>query len=536
MTIQKDPLNQSYKKAELLDPTAKPYQDNKYWLRPGETPDQYKQRTQPVSLDSTEVPMPPTFEEKPLTDNTSLQAQTERMRLDMEKEWQSRIDEWKAEREKQEKIEQEQAKKQEGILEQLDTQTQPFKEKMERDERARMGIDEEISSQRTLLNELDSLLTESNSLVRQISQQKVPGLAGLQQSERMMRTKETVEGRVAVIQAVMSARNNYIGQAYESIDRMKNDIQDDRKARIDYLNKVYDYYQETKDDAGTKIFNLSKQEEAMINKQIGLLEADYERAEATAQKIKDLILENPQMVAESGISLNDTEEEISKKLSDWQYVTELRDLKNEMQKDGIKEVSMPNDNTFEYTDSRGKVRYFQVPKEEMAFKDYPAEYKNWVLAGSPGKFEDFLSGEGIVKPTGFSEALSFALQQTGSPEQAAQDVFDKFGETYKLNYQDLLREAQSIANGIIENPEEMSGDWELPGEGGVEVEQMSELQKEIKRLQDLNKEMGVPRDAGLKQDLLKQGFNSKEIDRELSPFLTKITDLGTTIKNLFSGK
>ncbi len=536
MTIQKDPLNQSYKKAELLDPTAKPYQDNKYWLRPGETPEQYKQRTQPISVDSTEAPMPPTFEEKPLTDNTSLQAQTERMRLDMEKEWQSRIDEWKAEREKQEKVEQEQAKKQEGILGQLDTQTQPFKEEIERSERERMGINEEIASQRTLLNELDSLLTESNSLVRQISQQRVPGLAGLQQSERMMRTKETVEGRVAVIQAVMSARNNYIGQAYESIDRIKNDIQDDRKARIEYLNKVYDYYQETKDDAGNKIFNLSKQEEAMINKQIGLLEADYERAEKTAQRIKDLMLENPQMVAESGISLNDTEEEISKKLSDWQYVTEMRELKNDMESKGIKEVSMPNANTFEYTDSRGKVRYFQVPKEEMAFKDYPAEYKNWVLAGSPGNFADFLSGEGIVKPTGFSEALNFALQQTGSPEQAAQDVFEQFGETYKLNYQDLLREAQAIANGITENPEEMSGDWELPGEGGAEVEQMSELERLIRDMQEQNKEMGFPKNTGIREDLVKRNYDIREIDRIIYPISSKVSDIGTTIKNLFSGK
>jgi hypothetical protein len=355
---------------DLLYKDSQVYQDNKYWLRPGETPEQYKQRTQPVSLDTTEAPMPPTFEPtQRLEDNNSLQAQLERQRQDMEKAYQTQLEDFRKRTEEQEKIQQEAQKKQEGILGQLEPETTPFRQDLETRERERLQIEQNYFANQQLTNELDKLLTESTNLTRQLSQQKVPGLAGLQQSERMTKAQETAQSRIAVIEAVMSARNNQIGVGLGFIDRSLNNIQQDRQDRIDYLNSVYKYYQETKDDAGNKIFNLSKQEEAMINKQIGLLEADYQRAEATAQRIKDLMLENPQMVAEAGISLNDTEEEISKKLADWQYTTEVRDLKNELEGKGVKELTQqqalnkPQDQIFTYIDSKGVNRYFEMPTE-----------------------------------------------------------------------------------------------------------------------------------------------------------------------------
>lgn len=140
------------------------------------------------------------------------------------------------------------------------------------------------------------------------------------------------------------------------------------------------------------------------------------------------------------------------------------------------------------------------------------------------------------KPTGFSEALSFALQQTGSPEQAAQDVFEQFGEMYKLNYQDLLREAQTMANEIPENPEETSGDWELPGEGGAEVEQISELERLIRDMQEQNKEMGYPKNTGIREDLVRRNYDIREIDKIIHPISSKVSDIGRSIIRLFSGK
>lgn len=370
MTIQKDPLNQSYKKAELLDPTAKPYQDNKYWLRPGETPEQYRARTamqptaQPVSLDEAETPMPPTFEPTQRVEDTiSLQAQVERQRKELEDSYQRQLDDIERQRKEQERIQEEQRKKQEGILGQLETQTTPFREDLERTERQRLQVEQNFFANQALVNELDKLLTESTSLMRQLQTQRVPGLAGLQQSDRMIKAYETAQSRIAIVEAVMSARNNQIGTALTFIDRTKGAIQQDRQDRISYLESLFNFYEQTRNEAGQKIFNLTKDEKDIINRQIRLLEADYERAEATAQRIKDLMLENPLMVAEAGISLNDTEEEISKKLADWQYATEVRELKNELESKGLREVPQPNANTFTYTDSRGKEKYFEVPIE-----------------------------------------------------------------------------------------------------------------------------------------------------------------------------
>lgn len=370
MTIQKDPLNQSYKKADLLNPQSQAYQDNKYWLRPGETPEQYRARTamqptaQPVSLDEAETPMPPTFEPTQRVEDTiSLQAQVERQRKELEDSYQRQLDDIERQRKEQERIQEEQRKKQEGILGQLETQTTPFREDLERTERQRLQVEQNFFANQALVNELDKLLTESTSLMRQLQTQRVPGLAGLQQSDRMIKAYETAQSRIAIVEAVMSARNNQIGTALTFIDRTKGAIQQDRQDRISYLESLFNFYEQTRNEAGQKIFNLTKDEKDIINRQIRLLEADYERAEATAQRIKDLMLENPLMVAEAGISLNDTEEEISKKLADWQYATEVRELKNELESKGLREVPQPNANTFTYTDSRGKEKYFEVPIE-----------------------------------------------------------------------------------------------------------------------------------------------------------------------------
>jgi hypothetical protein len=354
---------------ELLDPQSQIHQDNPLWLRPGETPEQYKarvslQQSQPVSLDEAETPMPPTFEPTQRVEDTiSLQAQVERQRKELEDSYQRQLDDIERQRKEQERIQEEQRKKQEGILGQLETQTTPFREDLERTERQRLQVEQNFFANQALVNELDKLLTESTSLMRQLQTQRVPGLAGLQQSDRMIKAYETAQSRIAIVEAVMSARNNQIGTALTFIDRTKGAIQQDRQDRISYLESLFNFYETTRNEAGQKIFNLTKDEKEIINSQRRLLEQDLARTEATAQRIKDLMLENPQMVAEAGISLNDTEEEISKKLADWQYVTEIREMKNKMEAEGIREVSQPNANTFSHTDSKGITRHFELPPD-----------------------------------------------------------------------------------------------------------------------------------------------------------------------------
>jgi len=82
-----------------------------------------------------------------------------------------------------------------------------------------------------------------------------------------------------------------------------------------------------------------------------------------------MILENPQMASEAGISLSDTEQEIVKKVADWEYNTEVRGINNSLREQGIKSLTeeqmriTPPDKSFTYTDSRGVDHYFELPDE-----------------------------------------------------------------------------------------------------------------------------------------------------------------------------
>ncbi len=320
-----------------------------------------------IAADITDMPTPPVFKPAAPPDDLSLKVQLEQQRKTLEDAYQAQLDQTNKQLEETRKQQEEYLAKQKEVLKETEPLITPFREEIRELERKRFGVEEEHAAQRSLIGELDRLLTESIEMTRKLQTQKVPGLAGLQQSERMIKAQQNVQGRIAVIEAVMAARDRYIGVSNNLIDEKLADIQADRQDRISYLQTLFNFYEKTYNEAGDKIFNLTKDQKDIFNRQIGLLEDDLARAEVVAQKIKDIMLENPQMASEAGLSLSDTEEEITKKIADWQYNTEVRTMKNEAEAQGLtyltpEQAAMkPAEQIFTQTDSKGVKRQFLIP-------------------------------------------------------------------------------------------------------------------------------------------------------------------------------
>ena len=113
--------------------------------------------------------------------------------------------------------------------------TDPFREKLETTERDRLYVNENFEANQKLTNELDTLLTEGNNLIRYNQ--------GLPASQRIVgarsdRAIQDVAARAGVIEAVMSARNNQIGVAENMIDRSVAAITADRADKLAYYDTL----------------------------------------------------------------------------------------------------------------------------------------------------------------------------------------------------------------------------------------------------------------------------------------------------------
>lgn len=334
-----------------------------------------QQAEQFLTADRAGIAQPPLPPEPPQPpDNESLLKQLAQQRKILEEAHKAELERINKQLEETRKREGEFRAKTEGTLKEGEPLTMPFREETERMERERLKVEENFFAKQALVNELEGLLTESTELTKRLQQQRVPGLSGLQQSQRMIRAQESVQGRIAVIEAVMQAREGQIGTALNFIDRTITAITQDRQDRLNYLNTLANWYETQRTEEGKKIFELTKDQEDIFGKQMKLLEDDLERTQKTADKIRELMIDPEQanLMAEAGITLNDSEEEISKKMSDAIYGREIRGLMNELRGKGVESIlspeGVPSERLYTYTDSRGKEHYFRLPEPTGRFE------------------------------------------------------------------------------------------------------------------------------------------------------------------------
>lgn len=235
--------------------------------------------------------------------------------------------------------------------------TTPFREDLEKTERERLYINQNFEENQKLVNELEQLLTEGNELIKQ--QQSVTGLAAVR-NPRIQQTMNDVQARAGVIEAVINARNGQIAQAQNMIDRSVNAITADRMDQLSYYNTVLSL-------ANRDIIMLDAESKDIAKQQIDLIKNDLDRANATVDYVKQLLL-NPDtagLMGSAGVKLTDSVEQINAKLQTATYTQELRDYSNQISLQGGTPVldpsGVPANQLVSFTDSRGKTHYYKMP-------------------------------------------------------------------------------------------------------------------------------------------------------------------------------
>lgn len=317
-------------------------------------------------------PKPP--EPTDLTNYTqSIQKELEKQRLELEKQYQTQLETIQKQLEESRKLQEQTIQKQESTIQQAEPLTQPFRQDIEEKERERLKVEENYFANQSLVNELDSLLTEINT--SNLRDQELIRTGVISRTTANKR-KENATARVGVIEAVLNARNNQIGTALNFIDRTVNAITQDKQSRLSYLNTLISFYDQARNEQGQKIVQLEKDERDIINKQISLLENDLAQAQKNADYIKELMIspETAQMVADAGITLLDTPEVVNKKLADYSYRQEKIQIANEMEQQGFQFITAeiantkPADEVVIVEDSRGVKQYWWKKKEVKTTK------------------------------------------------------------------------------------------------------------------------------------------------------------------------
>lgn len=247
----------------------------------------------------------------------SVNADLETKRKALEDEYNNRLKDIETKKtETQKKIDEFTATQKDIIETDVKPLTTPFRTELEETERERLYINENFEENQKLTNELETLLNEGNALIKE--QKETTGLGSIR-NPRVNQTISDVAARAGVIQAVMSARTGQIAEAYRLIDRSVAATVADRNDQLAYYQTLYNFYEEQKDTEGNKLVNLTNDEKTFINAKIGLLENDLKRAEETADYIKKLMTDpaTASIVAQAGVTLNDSIGTINKKFADY---------------------------------------------------------------------------------------------------------------------------------------------------------------------------------------------------------------------------
>jgi hypothetical protein len=257
-------------------------------------------------------------------------------------------------------------------LEQAKPLTEPFRANLETSERQRLKVEENYFANQTLVSELETLLTDVNTSLQ--AEKDITGLASIREP-RIAEATNKATARIGVIEATMAARNNQISVAENLIDRTSAAITADRTDKLNYYNTLLSFYDKQLDTEGNKLITLSNDEKTWLKSQVSLLENDLATSQANVENIKQA-MQDPDTAmsyAQSGVTLNDTPQEINQKLATYAYSKEVADTSNEMAGKGytylVPGQSAPSGTeTVSITDSKGNTKQWYKKSEVKTTK------------------------------------------------------------------------------------------------------------------------------------------------------------------------
>jgi len=205
---------------------------------------------------------------------------------------------------------------------------------MDAAETASATLEEDFNKRRSVVNELETVLTQGNQLIEQargapISRYRNAGVAEAMQN---------VQARAGVLNAVISGLDGNFNAAHSIIINTRTAVAAQWTDQLNY-NKTY------MDLVSSGQLAKNKINDDYASTQITLAERKLSQLEATAETINNLMIdpESAQFMADAGITLNDSVEEINVKMSEQTKVQERQDVMNELKMEGYQYVPFPGD-------------------------------------------------------------------------------------------------------------------------------------------------------------------------------------------------
>lgn len=285
----------------------------------------------------------------------------------------------------------------------------PFREELEKNERERLKVEENFFANQKLTDELDTLLTQGNTLIQQM--QGLPVHQRVVQG-RVNNALRDVSARAGVIQAVMSARNGQIAQAYNLIDRSVVAITADRNDQLAYYETLINFNQ-------SDTLKLDREDEKLANEQIALAKSDLARAQATADYIKELMInpESADFMAQAGVTLLDSVEAINTKLSAETGRRQVESTKNAYVEAGYEFVPFADPGTPGLTqvEVNGETLAFRVrPGSQLSMDIDQFELQQEATRASIANIYDQISARRVA----LREAAAKAIKEAATVEDA----------------------------------------------------------------------------------------------------------------------
>ena len=223
-------------------------------------------------------------------------------------------------------------------------------------------VEADFMKRRKITSELENLLTQSNTL---LGKEKNLPLRQNVLNERTKNTLSDISARAGVLESVVSALDGNITQAHNIINQAKDTVSADWNDKTNYYNTLLELN-------NSKILNLDQESKDIAEKQVKLIETDLANVEKTTEYIKGLMTnpEQAQFIADAGVKLTDSIEEINAKMANQSKIQSINDKKNELVKDGYTYVPFPTDTTnLVAINAGGKTMYFKEPIEKTKTSD-----------------------------------------------------------------------------------------------------------------------------------------------------------------------
>lgn len=261
-------------------------------------------------------------------------------------------------------------------------------------ETASASLEEDFTKRRSVVSELERLLTESNQLMATAKNQPV-AMSVLNKS--VSRTLQDVQARAGVLQAVVAGLDGNMGQA-------RTLISDASGAVAASWNDRLAYYESYMNLVNKGALAKNKIHDDFAKAEIAMAEKKLSDLEATKNYLQELMInpESAQFLADAGVTLNDSVEEINAKMAERSREIEIQEVVNDLKMEGYTYVPFAGDRTDVVT--------LEVGGKTLAFVP-PAN----VLSEWAGKDSELLSVDEAAKlgvPYGTTRAEAFG-QTTG---------------------------------------------------------------------------------------------------------------------------